>query len=52
MTTLLNAIPKQLPSSQETWGHDKLDLAHELTDKFQPVIAENDRRTKEDKVTL
>ena len=51
-TSVLNAVAKQLPSSQVKRGDDKLDQAHELKTEFQSVIAENDLRTIEDKITL
>ena len=51
-TLFPNAVVKQLPSSQEKQGDDKLDRAGQLTNEFQSVIAENDRRTIEDKVAL
>ena len=51
-TSVLNAVVKQLPSSQEKRGDDKLDQAHELKTEFQSVIAENDLRTIEDKISL
>lgn len=51
-TTFVNAVVKQLPSSQEKRGDEKLDKARDLTHEFESVIAENDRRTIEDKITL
>ena len=50
VTTLLNAMAKQLPSSQERRGDDKLDRARGLTNEFESVLAENDLRTIEDKI--
>jgi hypothetical protein len=51
-TSFLNAVVKQLPSSQEKRGDDKLVRARKLTNEFQSVIAENDLRIIEDKITL
>ena len=55
-TTFLNALvrqlPSRLPSSQEKRGDDKLDQACELTNEFKSVLAENDLRIIEDKITL
>jgi hypothetical protein len=51
-TTFVNAVVRQLPSSQEKRGDDKLDRARELTNKFESVIAGDDLRTIEDKITL
>jgi hypothetical protein len=50
-TTFVNAVAKQLPSSQEKRGDDKLDRARELTNEFQSVLAETDLRAIEDKIT-
>jgi hypothetical protein len=50
VTTILNAMARQLPSSQEKRGDDKLELTREITDKFKAVIAESDKRTIEDKI--
>ncbi|KAH9984988.1 hypothetical protein BJV77DRAFT_1162251 [Russula vinacea] len=52
VTTLLNAMARQFPSSQEKRGDDKLELARDITNKFRSVIAEDDKRTIEDKITL
>jgi hypothetical protein len=49
-TTFVNAVAKQLPSSQEKRGDDKLDQARELKTEFQSMIAEDDLRTIEDKI--
>ncbi|KAF8461762.1 hypothetical protein DFH94DRAFT_71072 [Russula ochroleuca] len=51
VTTILNAMAKQLPSSQEKRGDDKLDRAREIMDEFKSVIAENNLGTIEDKIT-
>jgi len=51
VTTILNAMARQLPSSQEKRGDDKLDRARELTNEFQSVLAETDLRAIEDKIT-
>jgi hypothetical protein len=51
-TPFLNALVRQLPSSQEKRGDYKLDQARELTNEFQSVLAENDLRIIEDKITL
>jgi hypothetical protein len=52
VTTLLNAMARQFPSSQEKRGDDKLELARDITNKFRSVIPEDDKRTIEDKITL
>jgi hypothetical protein len=44
-------MAKQLPSSQEKRGDDKLDRAREIMDEFKSVIAENNLGTIEDKIT-
>jgi hypothetical protein len=52
-TALLNAAGKQLPSSQETRGDDKLKKARDLvTTEVRTVTPENDLRIIEDKITL
>jgi hypothetical protein len=47
---ILNAMARQLSSSQEKRGDDKLELAHEIMDKFKSVMVEDDKRTTEDKI--
>ena len=49
-TLYRNSVVKQLPSSQERRGDDKLDRARGLTDEFESVLAETDLRTIEDKI--
>jgi hypothetical protein len=51
VATLLNAMARQLPSSQEKRGDDELELTREITAKFNSVIAESDKRAIEDKIT-
>jgi hypothetical protein len=52
-TAFLNAMGKQLPSSQETRGDDKLKQARDLvTSEVRTVVAENDIKVIEDKITL
>ena len=52
ISTLLNAMAEQLPSSQEKRGNDELELARDLADTFKSVITESDKRTIEDKIIL
>jgi hypothetical protein len=49
-TSLLGALAKQLPSSQERWGDDKLERTRHVVDEFVSVIQETDRRTIEDRM--
>ena len=52
-TAFLNAMGKQLPSSQETRGDDKLKQARDLvTSEVRTVVEENDLKVIEDKITL
>ncbi len=46
--TPLNAVEKELPSSQEKHGDDELDQVHEMINKLESMAAENDHRTMED----
>jgi len=51
-TAFLTAVAKQLPSSQETRGDDKLKQARDLvTSEVRTVAAENDLKVIEDKIT-
>jgi hypothetical protein len=50
-TTLLSALAKQLPSSQEKRGDDKLERTRQMVHEFVSVIAQSDRRTIEDRIT-
>jgi hypothetical protein len=52
ISTLLNAMAGQLPSSQEKRGNDELEQACEIADTFKSVITERDKRTIEDKIIL
>jgi hypothetical protein len=49
-TALLGALVKQLPSSQEKRGDDKLERTRQMVHQFVSVIAEGDRRTIDDKI--
>jgi hypothetical protein len=49
-TALLGALAKQLPSSQEKRGDDKLERTRQMVDEFVSTIQEHDRRTIEDKI--
>jgi hypothetical protein len=52
-TTILNAIERQLPSSQETRGDDKLKQATDLvTSEVRAVTTETDLKVIEDRFTL
>ncbi len=53
-TAFLNAMGKQLPSSQETRGDDKLKQARDLvtSEEVRTDVAENDLQTIEDQITL
>jgi hypothetical protein len=52
-TAFLDAMGRQLPSSQETRGDDKLKQATDLvTSEVRAVAAENDLKVIEDKITL
>lgn len=50
--TLLNAVVKQFPASQEKQGDENLDQTCALTNEFEPVISDNDRRVIEERITL
>jgi len=49
---LLDSVAKQLPSSQEKRGDQKLDSARELAEEFESVITQEDRNIIEEKITL
>jgi hypothetical protein len=49
-TALLGALAKQLPSSREKRGDDKLARTRRMVDEFVSVIQESDRRTIEDRI--
>jgi hypothetical protein len=52
-TAFLNAMGRQLPSSQETRGDDKLKQATDLvTSEVLAVTTETDLKVIEDKITL
>jgi hypothetical protein len=52
-TTILNAMGKQLPSSQEARGDDKLKKARDLvTSEVRTFAPEDDLTVIEDKFTL
>jgi hypothetical protein len=52
-TACLNAMGKQLPSSQETRGDDKLKQARDLvTSEVRTVVPGYDLKVIEDKITL
>ena len=52
-TELRNIVVKHLPSAQATQkqGDQKLALARELAIEYESVIAINDRRIVEDRIT-
>ena len=51
--SVVKAIEKQLPSSQEEQGDDKLNQARELVSpKVQSIAEETDVRVIEEKITL
>jgi hypothetical protein len=49
--TLVNAVARQIPSAHVRRGDSKLDRARQLVSDFISVIAENDRKTIEDRIT-
>jgi hypothetical protein len=51
-TAILNAMGKQLPSSQEARGDDKLKQARDLVTSQVRVAAEHDIKVIEDQITL
>jgi len=50
-TTVLNAVGRQFPSSQEKRGDDKLNQARDLVTEVRTFVAEDDSRVIEDKIT-
>lgn len=48
----LDSVAKQLPSSQEKRGDQKLDSAREIAEEFESVITQRDRNIIEEKITL
>ena len=53
MAEFLNDVGKQLLSSQEKRGDDKLKQASDLvTNEFRTLVTEDDLRVVEDKITL
>ena len=50
--TVLNAVVKQFPASQEKQGDENLNQTCALTNDFEPVISDNDRRVIEERITL
>ena len=51
---VVKVMGKQLPSSQEEQGDDKLNQARDLvtSEEVRTVVAENDLQTIEDQITL
>ena len=47
----LDSVAKQLPSSQEKRGDQKLDRARELAEEFESVITQQDRTIIEERIT-
>jgi hypothetical protein len=50
-TTLLHTMARHRPSAQERLGDEKLDRARAMTGENESVIAEEDLRTIESKIT-
>ncbi len=50
-TTVLNAVGRQFPSSQEKRGDDKLNQARDLVTEVRTFVTEDDLTVIEDKIT-
>ncbi len=46
-----DSVAKQLPSSQEKRGDQKLDRAREMAEEFESVITQQDRNVIEERIT-